>query len=357
LALRLLDLGGEPFWIDEAATWRFASVPLVDLFRAIAPHETNPPFFFALQHFVLWLGESEAVLRLLPLALGVATVLATIVIGTTAFGPLEGRLAGLLVTLSAMHVAYSQEARAYTLVTLGAAVALLGLLRLLRAAGRDRGGAALYAVGTTIALLGHNTAVFLPACATLFAGIWWLRFDRRSLRLPLLWIVANLPPLLVLLAWWPVVLGQIGAANIAWIEQPSPSRALAMTLNVYGGLAVRTAPAYLLAWGGVLGALALGGLLRHRRAAAAWLLLGFAALVPLLTWLVGLVVQPIMIGRTLLWASLPFLVLVAAGLAALRGWTRWLALCAVAGPMLLHLAWYYDVDRLLAVGVLSLIHI
>ncbi len=43
LALRLYNLNGRPFWVDEAATWGFASLDVAPLVNVMGRVEPTPP--------------------------------------------------------------------------------------------------------------------------------------------------------------------------------------------------------------------------------------------------------------------------------------------------------------------------
>src|SRR5690242_20250586 len=115
-ALRLLRLGHEPLWVDEGFSWRWAHLPLADLWGAAGRLEYNPPLYYTLQHAALALGDGSFQLRL-PSALLSALA---IPLGYRLARDLAGRgaalLAALLVALSGPLVSYGQEARGYALL-------------------------------------------------------------------------------------------------------------------------------------------------------------------------------------------------------------------------------------------------
>ena len=62
LFLRLLMLGRESLWLDEIASWMFASKDLQHVLRS---EPTNPPLYYLLLHFWMdWFGTSESAIRL-----------------------------------------------------------------------------------------------------------------------------------------------------------------------------------------------------------------------------------------------------------------------------------------------------
>lgn len=323
-ALRACGLGAESLWSDEGFTWWWSQQPVAGLWGAPGRLETNPPLYYTLQHLWLAFGDSEAALRAPPALLGVAAIPLAYAIGAALGGRRAGLLTALLLATSAPHAYYSQEARAYTLLGTAAALAALGLLRFLAAndppppEGRlPRPGLVAYALGTTLALYAHNTAAFLPLVASLVAAAWWAGRARRDPRFLTAWLAANLLPFLLWLPWLPVALGQAqGAPTLAWLEQPDLASAAREALRLYSFRYLPAAP-----WLDLAAPIALLGLwgackARHRPLALA--ALAFATLVPALTWLAGLLGQPLWVERTLLWPLPLGLALVATGLLAVR---------------------------------------
>ncbi len=353
VALRLFRLGYEPLWLDEGFTWRWAQQSQSLLWGASAIWETNPPLFYALLHPLLGLGNSPALLRSVPLVAGVLTVPVVWLVGCELGSRRVGLLAAALVATSAVHVAYSQEARSYTLLTLGAALAVWGLLRFLRAwpaapgerpARRRLSALGAYVLGSALALYSHNIAVFLPVLANGVALVAWLGPGRRSLPMGALWLLANLVLLALWSPWLPIVVHQARfSPNIDWIQTPSLPDAAQTLLQLYGlgypplghARLLLLAPVPLLALPAILGR----G--RYPPATIATLL-AFAAGGPLLLYLVSVLGKPIWLDRTLLWTTTLGLVLVAAGTLALPG-RRWIAAALVALALVraVDLAVYY----------------
>jgi 4-amino-4-deoxy-L-arabinose transferase-like glycosyltransferase len=346
LALRLVDLGGESFWADEAFTWWWTQQPLGDLWGAKAAQETNPPLYYT----AVWLarstlGDGEAALRLPSVLFGTLGVAAAFLLGRAVGGTRAGLLAALLTAIAAPHVHYSQEARTYALLSLLGTLAVLGALTFFRHAaapgglrGPALGGLALYALAATAALYAHNTAVLLPFLANLAAFAWWLAGPRRPATAGV-WLGANL---LVLLAWswWLPSLAQQagGAASIEWLAQPQPGFAFRDYVRLYG---LRHLPDQKLAQVAsglaVLGLAALACVLRP--GAATLTLMGFVVGVPALLFLIGALATPVWIERVLFWPLPLGLTLAAVAVTRLRPpWARRTALAVVLAVGLANLA-------------------
>ena len=129
LAVRLLDLGQELLWGDEAFTWWWTRQPLAGQWGSNAALEPDPPLFYT----IAWLstellGNDERALRLPSALLGTLGVGAVFLVGRTAGGTRTGLLAALLTAIAAPHVYYSQEARTYALLSLLGTLAVWGVV-------------------------------------------------------------------------------------------------------------------------------------------------------------------------------------------------------------------------------------
>ena len=61
LPLRFLTLGRQSLWLDEIASWRFASQDVLHVLRS---EPTNPPLYYLLLHLWMgWFGTSESAMR------------------------------------------------------------------------------------------------------------------------------------------------------------------------------------------------------------------------------------------------------------------------------------------------------
>jgi mannosyltransferase len=330
--LRFHDLDGESLWMDEAFSWLWAHHSHEALWGAVGRWEANPPLYYSIQR--LWshlFGDSEAGLRSFSAVVGTLTIPIVFLVGRLIGGALAGLIAALLLATAPIHIAYSQEARAYALVMLAATTAVWGLLRFLESHGglaavpgaSDHRGRRLgliaYAAGTAIALYGHNTAVFLPLLANAIALCWWIGRTRLDRRFALEWLAANLAALILWLGWLPTVMTQMRTTpNVAWIEQPSFLGAIFQTVRLYGN---RYLPIGL-PWSAVIPVVPLLGVVAVWRWRDRWpavaVLLVFVLGVPAITWLFGLLVRPIWIERTILWPLGLGMVLAAGGVVAIR---------------------------------------
>lgn len=346
-ALRFHQLGELSLWLDEAATWGFANVPLADLWGDRYLHEPNPPLYYTLQRLWLVFGDSEAAMRSLPAMLGVLTLPLAYGIGAIAGDRRVGLMAAALTATAVTHVEYSQEARTYILLLGAAALALLGQMELLRdpaAAARPTPRALLawgaYVAGNVIALFSHNTAVFLPLLTGLAALVCWWWQTRWNWRLLGFWALSGA---VVLLLWgWrlPVLLQQSETLSHVWhMRFPSLEKVVTELARAYGQQYAPARPAPDLLYFAAAGA----GVWRWRREPQ--------KLVPLLMVIVGLPIAtllmslkiPMWVTRTLLWPMPALIVLAAAGVTLpRRRAVRWSLAGLLVAIQCLGLIAYYD---------------
>jgi len=207
-ALRLATLDLQSFWYDEAFTPVHVLHPsLWATLRSVVHTENTPPLWY----LVAWadtrvLGSGEVALRLPSALAGIATVPVAWAIGRELAGRRAAIVCAALVAVNPLFVWYSQEARAYGLFVLMAALAMLCFLRALREP--TRGRMAAFAATGALALLTHYFAVFL-----LIGMALWLAWDRRTRRaaLPALGVLA-----LVGAALLPLISAQ-GGHGTQWI--------------------------------------------------------------------------------------------------------------------------------------------
>ena len=254
--LRLSTLDLQSFWYDEAFTPIHVLHPsLWATLRSVTHTENTPPLWYMLE----WadsrlLGTGEVALRLPSALAGIATVPVAWAIAREIEGSPTRRAAvvcAAIVAVNPLFVWYSQEARAYALFVLTAALAMLCFLRALREPTTRR--MALFALTGALALLTHYFAVFLLIGMALL-----LLRDRarRRVALPAVGVLA-----LVGLALLPLISAQ-GGQGTQWIGHwPLSERLQAIPqyyLTGYSGMPLGRGIELLVALP-IVAALALGG--------------------------------------------------------------------------------------------------
>lgn len=324
-AIRFHELGSESLWHDEATTFWRSSQAIPDLVGGVI-YDRHTPTYFLLMHAWIGLGDSEFLLRAPSAVFGALTVPLAYALGRLVGGRRVAIVAALLFAISAYQVHYAQEARPYTLLTLCVAVAMLGLAwlvrhperalqpprawrRLDRAAGMAWMG---YSLGTLGALATHNMAVFLLLAANAVFGLLALHLRTRWVGLLRNWLLAHAAILAVWIWWWPVLLRQ-ATGVIDHFNYPEPTARLVLgalsQVFVDGGYGILSMS---LPFWALLGAWAL----RRQR----WLLATLVALLvasPLAILALSLT-EPLFASRQIIWTAIPFFVLAACGIAAIR---------------------------------------
>ncbi len=158
---RFYQLGHTPIWMDEAYSYFVSTQPLGNI--AFNKIDNHPPLFYILQHFWNELNSNPELIRFPAAAIGSLTVLIVALATSDLLNRVAGLAAGALFALSTGHIYFSQEARMYTLLCLGLALATWGLLGLMT---RDRNK--LYAAAY---LIGAGISVYSQAVALIYLAI------------------------------------------------------------------------------------------------------------------------------------------------------------------------------------------
>lgn len=158
---RFLFLGGKSFWLDEGASVALARLNGSAFIQRLWSHEANMAVYYLLLRGWLHFGSSEFWIRSLSVVPGLATVPVVYVIGRKLFDQRVGLMAALLLSVHVGHVAYSQEARGYSLAVFFAALSCLYFLRLMERSGTS--DVALYVVFSVLAVYTHFFASLILA--------------------------------------------------------------------------------------------------------------------------------------------------------------------------------------------------
>ncbi|MGY1642461.1 glycosyltransferase family 39 protein [Geodermatophilus sp. SYSU D00703] len=325
-------------WLDEAQSVAIARLPLPELFAALR-EDGSPPLYYLLLHGWIGLfGQGTAAARGLSVLIGLLTLPAAWLVARRMA---DRRVAAALVVLLATSpfvIRYAAETRMYGLLLLLTVLGGLAVHTVVRRPGTWPVAALGLVAGAL--LLTHVWAFHLVAATGLCALAALPARPRPALR-----VLAGLAlGGLLYLPWLPTLLFQMAHTGTPWAEEPGLA-ALPIALEAWrGGFEVRahvlgTALVLLAA----LGALALGTdhrrgdttvllSLRPRPSRAALLVLSVGTLV--LAGLVSRATGTAVHGRYTSVALVPFLALVALGLAALptaRARLGGLVLVAVLG--------------------------
>jgi len=356
--LRIYQIGSKGLWLDEAFSVWMGWQPVKEMLGWLIRIDQHPPLYYLMLHFWMRLGDDPATVRALSALCGTLTIPVLYLLGRRLADAKVGLLAALLLAISPFHVRLAQEARMYTLLALNASLALYALTRLLDIVSDPRPGKREtsnlkqktltwlgYIVFTAATLWTHNTAIFFPLAANLFVlGLLLTRKNslvpgfklgkRETLNLKLgtqlrNWLLAQLAVFLLWSPWLPAFVIQSATVyREFWLPAPN-LETVAGVVGTFVSDLLPLPPVGILAVGVPFVGLTLAGLayFRRRPAHMAFLLILFVT--PLLgEWLVSLR-RPIFYDRTLIWASIPLYLLLAAGMRRLRRWSRVLAIVLV----------------------------
>ncbi len=136
IVLRLYHIGLRSIWFDEAFTWRLIQFPWGEMLQR-ATLDVHPPLFYILiKPWALLFGASIVSLRLFSVTMAALTSLTAYLFTTTVCRDRRaGLLAAALVAFSGWQIAFSWEARMYTL---GTALALFSSYLLVKATTRKK---------------------------------------------------------------------------------------------------------------------------------------------------------------------------------------------------------------------------
>jgi mannosyltransferase len=216
-ALRFATLDLQSYRYDEAVTVaRVLHPSLFDTLSTVPRSESTPPLYY----LVAWLwsrpfGTGEVGLRSLSALAGTASIV-VVYLGAVTL-PLSrrtGLIAAAMVAVSPVLVWFSQDARAYALVFLLAALSFLFFARARRSGARR--DLAWWAVFSALAIATHYFAGFVvaPEAALL---LWTGNRRRAGLAVAAVGVAAAL--------LLPLALQQAGNAHAGWIaEQPLSQR-------------------------------------------------------------------------------------------------------------------------------------
>ena len=299
--LRVWRIDAQSLWVDEAFSAAVARLDLVEMFRA-ARMDTSFPLYYLILKLAPTVDAGELWLRLPSAVLSAATLPVVYLLGRRVAGRGAGVAALVLVCMSPLQIFYAREARCYAALSLGTALATLGLVRALQ--GAQPSGVWTYAAAAVAVVYLHAVGGFFVFAAAL-VGIGFAPNPRIRAVL----LRANLAVAAAFLLWLPSLVTQPGR-GVDWHEpfwrNYPPALVLLRTLEAYSF--TPATPAFVgldywpscaaaggIAWVG-LAAWGVGAARTRRRELAA--VLSLAALTLLLNYGASFVRPVYLVGRT-----------------------------------------------------------
>lgn len=216
--VRLYRLGCQSLWYDEAFSWAVAGAPLGTALAAILTDGGNPPLYqYFVLHPLLYLGQSEEIIRLPSVVFGILSVPLIYKIGRLCFGHKVGLVSALWLSLSPLHVWYSQEARMYAMVVLLSLGSVYFFLRILKE--NDWKLWPGFVVCTALAYP-TNYSAFLVSLVQLAFVVCTFRTHYRVLRC---WTISQALAFLPTVPWVVALLSrEVKSFGFGWIPRPGP---------------------------------------------------------------------------------------------------------------------------------------
>ena len=351
IALRLIRLGVDSIWYDEAVSLLLAAKDLPAMIAHTAG-DIHPPLYYALLH--LWMaiaGASEFAAGLFSVLWGVLLIPLIYWLGRQIVDARAGLLAAFLVAVSPYNIWYSQELRMYTLGACLGLLALWGLRRGMAGGRRARWGWGVYILSAAAGMYVLYYFAFLLIVINLWAFARFLRSGPERGRRIRPWAGAQIAALTLYTPWLPAALRQVTNPPVPpWRDPTRLGRVLA---EAWTALSFGQSVEFGQVWPLLILALGLVGWgfwrLWRKARADALLLAGYVA-GPLVLILLVSLWTPLYHVRYVFTYSPPFYLLLAIGLLALFDRRRMIGV--LAGVLLLAGAgfslWQYHTDPLYA---------
>ncbi len=205
--LRFIGLGNNSLWCDEFYTIWVSRLPADSYFNALSSWG-HPPVYYLLGRIWFGLGNSDAWVRSISFAAGVAAIFLVFLVGRELFSRQVGLWGALLAALSPLLISYSRDATYYSWLTVAT---LLAFYMLVRSA--IRGGWQNWTLFTLTAIVAITSHLFSFVLLPAFAGVYLILRDRnRKSLLP--FVVSHLTLAIVFVATWMFAHNANGLINI-----------------------------------------------------------------------------------------------------------------------------------------------
>jgi uncharacterized membrane protein len=221
LGIRLWGLDAQSLWHDEVLTTLSASVPFTKVHESVEKNENMPPgYFYVINPWARAFGMSEFALRLPSVLFGVSAVWVIYLLGRDLFDDrCVGLIAALLLAFSRYHIAYSQEARTYSLLFLLLLLACWLAVRMTqRKSLVDQIG---YVLAAAFAMYAHPFAAFALLAVNIYYFATWLILHPRPATDPRRWLICQFAFSLLFWPWLSKTL-LVVRTGLPWIVESTP---------------------------------------------------------------------------------------------------------------------------------------
>lgn len=252
LGLRLVNLGGPSFWLDEGFSLGMAEKPVAEIWELTRTYDIHSPlFYWGLHHWQQWVPRSEFWLRLPQALAGALACSLAFVTGRRLGGNGSALAVAIVCAVSHYLFLFEQECRMYAWVFLAESGYLLALVALLQGPAPYWGG-----LLVTSAVLGSYMDYRFGLLAALAGShALWLA-DAPSRRALLIWLSLGAAACIPLVPWFlhqtsgagsgtslalshppltlELLLSQIPAMAGGWYWEPPVLVLLPATLSWFG---------------------------------------------------------------------------------------------------------------------------
>jgi mannosyltransferase len=222
--LRLVRLGSQSFWLDEAFSVMLVRAPWHSFVYQLRTAEANSGFYYVLLRMWAPLGDGDAHARLLSAIFGILTIPLAAAVARRLYGDRAALAAAVVMALDPFDIWASQEARGYGLVILLVTCSTWAFVHATdagrdphpesgpqRAAGWHIGWWVLYVIASALAVYTHLYASFVLLAQ-------WLSLAVRPRTVPWRALLASGVALAVLLTPMAMFLLSGPHGNIDWIR-------------------------------------------------------------------------------------------------------------------------------------------
>ena len=207
LILRLLALN-QSFWLDEAITDKVANFSLEEIF-VFLKNDFNPPLYYiVVKTWAGFFGNSEISLRIPSVIFSLFSISLTYQLARIWLNDKAKSVAVLLAT-SPLHIYYSQEARAYSLVCF---LVLLTLSLFQKSLSRPKFWF-LFSISLAAMVFSHyQTILFLPVLPVFLLTVKDISPTNKRKNWRRLFL-ACLPLLIIFIFYWPLFQDQLSSGR------------------------------------------------------------------------------------------------------------------------------------------------
>lgn len=316
ICLRVHNLSFQNLWHDEVLS---ISISQVKLSWISTFNYHNPPFYFILlKYWANLFGRSEFAVRFLSVIFGALSILFIYKVGRELLDRKVGLYSAFILSISMLHIYYSQEARPYNLFVFLALLSMLLFIKLLK---KNKLRTCIFYIIASGLLVLTN---ILGLLVLFFQNLYYFFFTKR--RYTFGWLVVQSIILLTLLPWLMLQIGYLQLNPdmrdwIAWIPKPDIS-ALLRTFVIFssgvGDYVTNAMPIWFFwIYNSIFFLLSLRGLMLFKKREGSLLLLWLGFPIVFL-FLFSVIFFPIYVIKYIIFASLPYYILVAKGLSSIK---------------------------------------